>query len=51
MIFSLLPEKDNLSLSIDRTNWKLGQADNNILMLGISYQGVDFLLLFKMLNK
>ena len=51
MIFSLLPEKENLSLCIDRTNWKLGQADINILMLGITYQGVAFPLLFKMLNK
>ena len=50
MIFSLLPEKENLSLCIDRTNWKLGQADINILMLGITYQGVAFPLLFKMLN-
>ncbi len=40
----------NLSLCIDRTNWKLGQADINILMFGITYQGVAFPLLFKMLN-
>ncbi len=45
MVFSLLPEKENLSLCIDRTNWKLGQADINILMLGITYQGVAFPLL------
>ncbi len=45
MIFSLLPEKENLSLCIDRTNWKLGQADINILKLGITYQGVAFPLL------
>ena len=51
MIFSFLHEKENLSLCIDRTNWKLGQADVNILMLGITYQGVAFPLLFKMLNK
>ncbi len=51
MIYSLLPEKENLSLCIDRTNWKLGQANIIILMLGIAYQGVAFQLLFKMLNK
>lgn len=51
MIFSLLPEKENLNLYIDRTNWKLGQADTNILMLEITYQVVAFPLLFKMLNK
>ena len=43
-------ENENLSLCIDRTNWKFGQTDIFILMLGITYQGVVFLL-FKMLNK
>mgnify|MGYP000848173085 FL=1 len=43
-------ENENLSLGIDRTNRKLGQTDIFILMLGITYQGVAFLL-FKMLNK
>ena len=51
MIFSLLPEKENLSLCIDRTNWKLGQAGINILMLGRTYHGVAFPLSFKMFNK
>ncbi len=40
----------NLSLCIDRTNRKPGQADIIILMLGITYQEVAFPL-FKMLNK
>jgi hypothetical protein len=50
-IFSLLPQKENLKLSIDRTNWKFGQTDINIFMLGVTYKGVAFPLLFKMLNK
>ena len=50
-IFSLLPEKDNLTLTIDRTNWKFGQIDINIFMLGIAYKGVAFPLLFTMLEK
>jgi hypothetical protein len=33
LIFGLLPEKKNLKLSIDRTNWKFGQTDINIFML------------------
>ena len=33
LIFSLLPEKNNLILVMDRTNWKLGGKDINILML------------------
>ncbi len=27
MIFGLLPDKEHLRLSIDRTNWKFGQTD------------------------
>jgi len=51
LIFSLLPDKENLTLTIDRTNWKFGQKDINIFMLGIVYQGVAFPLLFTMLAK
>ncbi len=51
LIFGLLPEKDQLKLSIDRTNWKFGQTDINIFMLGVTYKGVAFPLLFKMLKK
>jgi len=51
LIFCLLPQKENLKLSIDRTNWKFGQTDINIFMLGVTYKGVAFPLLFKMLNK
>lgn len=51
LIFSLLPTKEKLTLSIDRTNWKFGKTDINIFMLGIVYQGVAFPLLFSMLKK
>ncbi|MGB0884730.1 MAG: IS4 family transposase [Flavobacteriales bacterium] len=52
LIFNLLPNKaDKLILSIDRTNWKFGQLDINIFMLGIVYEGVAFPLLFTMLKK
>jgi len=51
LIFSLLPNKEKLTLSIDRTNWKFGKTDINIFMLGIVYQGVAFPLLFSMLKK
>ena len=50
-IFMLLPEKDNLCLSIDRSNWQFGCFDINIFMLGICYKGLAFPLLFKMLPK
>jgi len=51
LIFKLLPNKENLILSIDRTNWKFGKTDINIFMLGVVYQGVAFPLLFTMLPK
>lgn len=51
LIFGLLPKKDKLMLSIDRTNWKFGQTNINIFMLGVVYKGVAFPLLFTMLDK
>ena len=33
IIFGLLPEKNNLKLVIDRTNWKFGKQNINIFML------------------
>jgi len=51
LIFTLLPEKDNLVLSMDRTNWKFGNKNINILMLGVSYKNVAFPIMFKMLDK
>lgn len=51
LVFSLLPRQDRVKLTIDRTNWKFGQTDINIFMLGIIYKGVAFPLLFTMLDK
>jgi len=51
LIFNLLPKQDKLILSIDRTNWKFGQTNINIFMLGVVYKGVAFPLLFSMLDK
>lgn len=51
MIFSLLPEKSNLKLVIDRTNWQFGKQNINIFMLGIAYRGVAFPLIFSLLDK
>ena len=51
LIFKLLPEKENLTLIMDRTNWKFGEVNINILMIGISYKNVAIPLLFKMLDK
>lgn len=50
-IFRLLPEKQGLVLVLDRTNWKFGDKNINILMLGVSYKNIAFPLMFKMLDK
>ena len=51
LIFKLLPGQDSLALIMDRTNWKFGSKNINILMLGISYRNVAIPLMFKMLDK
>jgi hypothetical protein len=38
-------------LVIDRTNWKFGAKDINILGLAIVYEAVEFPLLFRMMPK
>jgi Transposase DDE domain len=51
MIFSLLPHKPPFRLAMDRTNWKFGQTNINVLVLAVVYHGVAFPLMFKMLPK
>lgn len=50
-IFNILPQKKDLILVIDRTNWKFGNHNINILMLGITYKNMAIPIMFKMLNK
>ncbi len=50
-IFGILPKKTDLILVLDRTNWKLGNSNINILMLGICYKNSAIPLMFKMLDK
>lgn len=51
LIFKLLPKQEKHELTMDRTNWKFGESNINILVIGVVYQGVAFPLLFKMMNK
>jgi len=51
VLFSLLPCKTNLVISIDRTNWQFGKTDINIFMLSVCYDGIAFPVLWKMLSK
>lgn len=41
----------SLTLSMDRTNWKWGAKDINILMLSIVYKGIAIPLLWRLLDK
>lgn len=38
-------------LSLDRTNWKFGGVDHNILMLGVVHRGISIPVLWWMLDK
>jgi len=51
LIFSLLPHEPPYTLSIDRTNWKFGTTDINVLVLAICYKGMAFPILFKLMPK
>lgn len=47
LVFSLLPAEPPYRLSIDRTNWKFGSKNINILVLAVTYKGIAFPILFK----
>ena len=51
IIFRLLPHEGPYVLSMDRTNWKFGSFDINALVLGVTYKGVAFPILFRLLPK
>jgi len=50
-VFTLLPHKPPYRLALDRTNWKFGTTNINILVLAVVYQGVAFPVLFRMMPK
>ena len=51
LVFALLPNKPPYRLAMDRTNWKFGSSNINILVIAIVYQGVAFPIVFKMMPK
>ena len=40
-----------VALSVDRTNWKFGKSNINILLIGISYKGTAIPLIWQLLDK
>lgn len=51
LIYNLLPSKPPYRLCLDRTNWKFGSVDINILMISIAWQGIAIPLIWSMLPK
>ena len=51
LIFKLLPHDPAYILTMDRTNWKFGQTNINILVIGIVYDGLAFPLLYTLIPK
>lgn len=50
-VFLMLPHKPPYRLAMDRTNWKFGQTNINILLLAVVYKGVAFPILYRMMPK
>jgi hypothetical protein len=51
LIFKMLPHEPPFKLVMDRTNWKFGKININVLTLAIAYDGVAFPILISMLDK
>jgi len=51
IIVGLFQLDDTWNLSMDRTNWKFGKNDINVLMLSICYRGVAIPLFWRLLGK
>jgi hypothetical protein len=51
MPYSLIPKEAKHGLTMDRTNWKIGETNINILVIGIVYEGLAFPVLFQMMPK
>jgi hypothetical protein len=51
LMILFFPQRDNFVLTMDRTNWKFGKININILMLGIAYKSIAFPVMWKLLPK
>ena len=49
VVLTLLPDKRPREFILDRTNWKYGQQDVNVLLLAVLWRGVAIPLLFELL--
>ena len=51
ILSGILPKNEKWILAIDRTNWKLGKSNINLLVLGVVYKGMTIPLLWTFLTK
>ncbi len=51
LMLALLPQKEKLVVSIERSNWQLGSLHINILMLSVAYRGIAFPIVWSLLGK
>ena len=51
LILKLIPVKGPYNLAMDRTNWKYGNTNINILTLGVIYDGMAFPVVYTMMEK
>jgi len=50
LLSSVLPDDEKWILTMDRTNWKLGKSNINLLVLGVAYKGMSIPLLWDFLT-
>jgi hypothetical protein len=43
LLSTILPNDEKWVLMMDRTNWKLGKSNVNLLVLGVAYKGMALL--------
>ncbi|MDR1056884.1 MAG: hypothetical protein LBL90_13990 [Prevotellaceae bacterium] len=51
LIFKMIPHKPPFKLVMDRTSWKFGKTNINVLTLAIVYDGIAFPILISILEK
>jgi len=51
LMSTILPDDEKWILTMDRTNWKLGTSNVNLLVLAVAHQGMAIPLLWKFLTK
>ena len=51
LLSTILPDDEQWILTMDRTNWKLGKSNINLLVLAVAHEGMAIPLLWKFLTK